>query len=47
MVHYEMIRYRIIVSLQDSNLSGRLQTYPELNLDKAIMMARQTETVRE
>ena len=41
-----MIQYRIIVGLRDSNLSERLQTYPELNLDKAIMMARQTEAVR-
>ena len=29
----EMIRYRIIVGLRDSNLSERQQTYPELNLD--------------
>ena len=36
----EMIRYRIIVGLRDSNLSERLQTYPELNLDKAITMAQ-------
>ena len=43
----EMIRYRIIVGLQDSNPSERLQTYPELNLDKAITMARQTEAVRD
>ena len=33
MVHDEMIRYRIIVGLRDSNLSERLQIYPELNLD--------------
>ena len=42
-----MIQYRIIVGLRDSNLSERLQTFPELNLDKAIMMARQREAVRE
>ena len=47
MVHDEMIRYRIIVGLRDSNLSERLQTYPELNLDKAITMAQRTEAVRE
>ena len=41
------IRYQIIVGLQDSNLSERLQTYPELNLDKAITMARRKEAVRE
>ena len=43
----EMIRYRIIVGLQDSNLSERLQTYPELKLDKAITMAWRTEAVRD
>ena len=42
-----MIRYRIIVGLRDSNLSERLQTYPELNLDKAITTARRTEAVRD
>ena len=33
MVHDEMIRYRIIVGLRDSNLSERLRTYPQQNLD--------------
>ena len=35
------------MGLRSSNLSERLQTYSELNLDKAITMARQTEAVRE
>ena len=35
------------MGLRDSNLSERLQTDPELTLNKAIMMARQTEAVRE
>ena len=35
------------MGLRDSNLSERLQTDPELTLDKAIMMAQQTEAVRE
>ena len=35
-VHVETIRYRIIVDLRDSNLSERLQTDPELTIDKAI-----------
>ena len=39
-LHDEMIRDRIVVGLRDSNLSERLQTDPELTLDKAIMMAR-------
>ena len=47
MVYDEMIRYWIIVGFQDSNPSDRLQTYPELNLDKAIMIAQKTEAVRE
>ena len=36
----ELIRYRIITGLRDSNLSERPQTDPELTLDKAITMAR-------
>ena len=35
-VRVETIRYRIIVDLQDSSLSERLQTDPELTIDKAI-----------
>ena len=35
------------MGLRDSNLSERQQTCPELNLDKAITMARRTEAVRE
>ena len=42
-----MILDLIVVGLRDSNLSERLQTDPELTLDKAITMARRTEAVRE
>ena len=42
-LHNEMIQYRIIVGLQDSNLSERLQTDPELTLDMVISMGRCTE----
>ena len=42
-----MIRYQIIVGLRDLNLSERLQTYPELNLNKVIMMPRRTEAVTD
>ena len=42
-----MIQDRIVVGLLDSNLSERLQTDPELTLDKAISMAQQIEAVRE
>ena len=43
-VHVETIQYRIIVDLRDSNLSERLQTDPELTIDKAITIARRTES---
>ena len=46
-LHDEMTQDQIVVGLQDSNLSERLQTDPELTLDKAIMMARRTEAFRE
>ena len=36
----EMIQDRIVVGLRDSDPSERLQTDPELTLDKAITMAR-------
>ena len=39
-LHDEMIQDQIVVGLRDSNLSERLQTDPELTLDKAIMMAQ-------
>ena len=42
-----MIRDWIVVGLRDLNLSETLQTDPELTLDKAIMMTRRTEAVRE
>ena len=42
-----MIRDRIVVGLRDVALSEKLQTDPELTLNKAITMARQTEAVRE
>ena len=37
----------IVVGLRDSNQSQRLQTDPELTLDKAITVAPRTEAVRE
>ena len=36
----EMIRDWIVVGLRDSNLSERLQTDPELTVDKAITLIR-------
>ena len=39
-LHSEMIQDRIVVGLQDPNLLEKLQTDPELTLDKEIMMAQ-------
>ena len=38
-LHDEMIGDQVVVGLQDSNLSERLQTDSELTLNKAITMA--------
>ena len=46
-LHDKMIWDQIVVGLRDSNLLERLQTDPELTLDKAITMVRQTKAVRE
>lgn len=46
-LHDKMIQDWIVVGIHDSSLSERLQTDPELTLDKAIAMARQSETVKE
>ena len=43
----EMIRDRIVVGLQDSKLSEKLQLDPELSLAKAINHARQSEAVKK
>ena len=39
-LHDKIIYDRVVVNLRDSNLSQRLQTDPELILDKAIVMAQ-------
>ena len=43
----EMIRDRIVVGLQDSKLSEKLQLDPELSLAKVINHARQSEAVKK
>ena len=43
----EMIRDRIVVGLQDSKLSEKLQLDSELSLAKAINHARQSEAVKK
>ena len=40
-----MIRDRIVVGIFTSSLSEQLQLNPDLNLEKAIMKARQSEAV--
>ena len=43
----EMIRDRIIVGLRDRKLSERLQLEADLTLEKAVAIARQSESVRK
>ena len=43
----EMIRDRIVVGLRDANLSMKLQMVPDLDLKKAVTLARQSEAVRQ
>ena len=45
-LHDEIIRDWIVDGLRDVVLSEKLQTDPELTLDKAITMVQRTETVR-
>ena len=43
----EMIRDRIVVGIQDSAIVVRLQAEPDLTLDKAISVARQSEMLKK
>ena len=43
----EMIRDRLVVGLRDASLSEKMQLDPELTLDKAMAMARQSEAVHK
>ena len=43
----EMIRDRIVVGLRDANLSMKLQMVSDLDLEKAVTIARQSEAVRQ
>ena len=42
-----MIRDRIVVGLRDANLSMKLQMVADLNLEKAVTIARQSEAVQQ
>jgi len=46
-LHDEMIRDRIVVGIRNTALSERMQLQPDLNLEKAITQARQSEAVKE
>ena len=43
----EMIRDRLVVGLRDASLSEKMQLDPELTLDKAMAMTRQSEAVHK
>uniref|UniRef100_A0A3B3CEF0 Gypsy retrotransposon integrase-like protein 1 n=1 Tax=Oryzias melastigma TaxID=30732 RepID=A0A3B3CEF0_ORYME len=45
-LHDELIRDRLVVGLSDKRLSERMQLDPDLTLEKAINMARQSEEVK-
>ena len=42
----EMIRDRIVVGLRDTSVAQKLQMDPELTLDKAVTLARQSKAVK-
>ena len=46
-LHDELIRDRIVVGLADARLSERMQMDQDLNLEKAINMARQSEEIKK
>lgn len=46
-LHDELIRDRIVVGLADTRLSERMQMEKDLDLDKAINMARQSEEIKK
>ena len=46
-LHDEMVRDRIVVGIKDSKLSEKLQMDNELTLEKAISLARNSESVKQ
>lgn len=46
-LHDELIRDRLVVGLMDKWLSARMQLDPDLTLQKAIKMTRQSEEVKQ
>ena len=45
-LYNEMIRDRIVVGLRDTSIDQKLQMDPELTLDKAVTLARQSEAMK-
>ena len=45
-LHDELIRDRIVVGIRDANLSEKMQMEPELTLERAVTLARQSECVK-
>lgn len=45
-LYNEMIRDRIVVGLRDASVAQKLQMDPELTLDKAVTLARQSKAVK-
>ena len=46
-LHDGMVRDRIVVGIKDSKLSEKLQMDNELTLEKAISLARNSESVKQ
>ena len=46
-LHDEMVRDRIVVGIKDSKLSEKLQMDNELTLEKAISLARNSESIKQ
>ena len=45
-LHNEMIRHRIVVGIHDSRLSEKMQMEPDLTIEKAVSLARQSKSVK-
>ena len=46
-LHDQLIRDRIVVGLRDAKVSEKLQTDSELTLEKAVILARQNEAIKQ
>ena len=46
-LHDEMVRDRIVVGIRDVSLSQKLQMDPELTLEKATKMVRESEAIKQ